>query len=322
MGILVTGCAGFIGWKVSELLFSEGKTVVGLDNMNDAYDVRLKEWRLSQISDNPNFAFHRVDITDWDALSKIVDDGSIAAVINLGLPGLTCAKAWRCLTFTTRSMYRGSSIFWSSVKITASANLFKHRSSVHGEGVRPFEKSQNTDHFLSPYAASKKAAESLCYAYHHLYGLDVTVLRYFTVYGPAEQPDMSVFRSVKWITEGDPIQLYGDGSQERDFTYVDDIAAGTIATLKPMGFEIINLGSDRPVTINFVIASLERLLGEQAAIERKPRHPADVSATWAEISKAKGLLGWSPTTDLEMGFEQAVAWCTQNYNWVKDISVG
>jgi len=152
--------------------------------------------------------------------------------------------------------------------------------------------------------------------------LDVTVLRYFTVYGPAEQPDMSVFRSVKWITEGDPIQLYGDGSQERDFTYVDDIAAGTIATLKPMGFEIINLGSDRPVTINFVIASLERLLGEQAAIERKPRHPADVSATWAEISKAKGLLGWSPTTDLEMGFEQAVAWYTQNYNWVKDISVG
>jgi len=130
---------------------------------------------------------------------------------------------------------------------------------------------------------------------------------------------MSVLRFVKWIVEEQPIQLYGDGSQERDFTYVDDIAAGTVVALKPMGFEIINLGSDWPVTINSVIASLERLLSEQTAIERKLMHPADVPATWTEISKARGLLGWSPTTALEKGLEQAVAWYRQNRDWVREI---
>jgi nucleoside-diphosphate-sugar epimerase len=193
---------------------------------------------------------------------------------------------------------------------------------VYGEGKRPFEESQNTDHCLSPYAASKKAAESLCYAYHHLYGLDVTVLRYFTVYGPAGRPDMSIFRFVRWIAEGEPVQLYGDGSQERDFTYVGDIAEGTVAALEPIGFEIINLGSDRPVTVRHVIDTLENILGKQSAIERHPVHPADVPATWADISKAKGLLGWSPTTALETGLEQAVAWYRQNRDWVKGISVG
>jgi len=319
MNILVTGCAGFIGWKVSELLLDKGQTVVGVDNMNDAYDVRLKEWRLSQIRDNPNFAFHQVDITDRDALSQVVGDGSIDAVINLA------ARAGVRQSLEIPQVYY-------EVNVSGLLNLlelYKDRdvrkfvqastSSVYGEGKRPFEESQNTDRCLSPYAASKKAAESLCYAYHHLYGLDVTVLRYFTVYGPAGRPDMSVFRFVKWIAEGEPIQLYGDGSQERDFTYVDDIVTGTVAALRPRGFEVANLGSDQPVSVKAVIAALERILERPAKIEREPAHPADVRATWANITRARDLLGWRPTIQLEGGLRRTVDWYLENRVWAKAL---
>jgi len=321
MNILVTGCAGFIGWKVCETLLNEGKSVIGIDNMNDAYDVRLKEWRLSQICDNPDFTFHRVDITDRNALEEVFDDASIDAVINLA------ARAG------VRQSLEDPYVYYET-NVTGVLNLLElckeqgirkfvqaSTSSVYGEGNRPFQESQNTDRCLSPYAASKKAAEALCYAYHYLYDLDVTVLRYFTVYGPAGRPDMSIFRFVKWIAEEQPVQLYGDGTQERDFTYVDDIAAGTIAGLKPMGFEIINLGSDRPVTVKAVIASLEKILDKQATIESHAAHPADVSATWAEIAKAHNLLDWEPKTALEMGLQQAANWYFQNQNWAKEIGV-
>jgi len=321
MSILVTGCAGFVGWKVCEVL-SEGQNVVGVDSMNDVYDVRLKEWRLSQIRESPNFVFHQLDITDLNALREVFDDASIDAVINLA------ARAGVRQSLEMPHVYYETNVtgVLNLLELCKDRNVQKFvqasTSSVYGEGERPFQESQNTDRCLSPYAASKKAAETLCYAYHHLYGLDVTVLRYFTVYGPAGRPDMSIFRFVKWIAEGDPIQLYGDGSQERDFTYVDDIATGTVAALKPIGFEIINLGSDRPVTVKCVIATLENILNEQSTIESHPVHPADVPATWAEISKAKRLLCWSPTTNLEMGLEQAVAWYRQNRDWAKNVSVG
>jgi len=321
MSILVTGCAGFIGWKVSELLLNQGQTVVGVDNMNDAYDVRLKEWRLSQISDNPDFAFHRVDITDRDALSQVVDDGSIDAVINLA------ARAGVRQSLEVPHVYYDTNVMGTInlLELCKDRGIDKFvqasTSSLYGEGKRPFRESQNTDRCLSPYAASKKAAESLCYAYHYLYGLDITVLRYFTVYGPAGRPDMSVFRFVKWIAEGEPVQLYGDGSQERDFTYVDDIAAGTVAALKPMGFEIVNLGSDRPANVNTVIAVIESILDKEATIERGPIHPADVPATWADISKARVLLAWEPETTLEEGLKRAVAWYLRNQEWTRELSL-
>ena len=322
MSLLVTGCAGFIGSQVCGTLLSEGKTVIGLDNMNDAYDVRLKEWRLSRIRDNPDFTFHRVDITDQKAIRDTIEDASIDAVINLA------ARAGVRQSLEMPHTYYETNV----TGVLNLLQLCKNRgiekfvqastSSVYGEGKRPFQEGQNTDRCLSPYAASKKAAEALCYAYRYLHGMDVTVLRYFTVYGPAGRPDMSIFRFVKWISEGEPVQLYGDGEQERDFTYVNDIAQGTLAALAPMGFEIINLGSDRPVTVKSVIASIEGILAKNAKVEWFPRHPADVPATWADISTARRLLGWEPTTTLEDGLRLVVEWYLENRHWASKIRLG
>jgi nucleoside-diphosphate-sugar epimerase len=186
-------------------------------------------------------------------------------------------------------------------------------SSVYGDSAEgPAREDGVTGRPLSPYAASKKAAEVLTHSYHHLHGLDVSALRYFTVYGPAGRPDMSVLRFVRWIATGHPVTLYGDGSQERDFTYVDDIARGTIAALKPVGCEAFNLGSDRPFTVAALISMIEEAVGRKAVIDRRPAHRADVRATWADISKARSVLGWSPQVSLEEGLRKTVAWYMAN----------
>jgi len=193
-------------------------------------------------------------------------------------------------------------------------------SSLYGErNPRPFREDSDTNGPLSPYAASKKGAEALCYTYHYLYDIDVTVFRYFTVYGEAGRPDMSVFRFIQWINEGRPVQIYGDGQQSRDFTYVGDIARGTIAGLKPVGYEVINLGSDTPVVLIDAIRLIERTLGKEALLEYQPRHKADVLATWADIGKAERLLGWRPQVTFEEGVRRAVEWYQQNRDWAKDV---
>jgi nucleoside-diphosphate-sugar epimerase len=189
-----------------------------------------------------------------------------------------------------------------------------------------FREDASTDGPLSPYAASKKAAETLCYTYHYLYDMDVVVLRYFTVYGPAGRPDMMPFRMVQWISEGRPVTVYGDGTQSRDFTYVDDIARGTIAALPFLNseisnprYEIINLGSDEPVVLMDAIRLVEELVGKKANLEYKPRHPADVLATWADISKADQLLGWRPQASFEAGVSRLVDWYQENGAWASEI---
>jgi nucleoside-diphosphate-sugar epimerase len=325
---LVTGCAGFIGWKVCEFLLEEGYTVIGIDTLNEAYDARLKRWRLQRLEPHPRFDFRRLDITDRKALGDIFNPKSeirnpkIDAVMNLA------ARAG------VRQSLEDPWVYYEA-NLTGTLNLLElcreasvekfvlaSTSSLYGaKNTRPFREDANTDGPLSPYAASKKAAEALCYTYHHLYGLDVTVLRYFTVYGPAGRPDMSIFRFVKWIAENEPLILYGDGTQERDFTYVDDIARGTVLGLKPLGYEVINLGSDRPVKLQQIIQTIQRLLGRDAIIQSLPRHPADVPATWADLSKARKLLGWEPQTAWEDGLERAVEWYLSNRDWAKAIEV-
>ena len=183
----------------------------------------------------------------------------------------------------------------------------------------PFREDADTDHPLSPYAASKKGAEALCYAYHHLHGLDVTVLRYFTVYGPAGRPDMGLFRFTQWINEGRPVLVYGDGRQSRDFTYVDDIARGTIAALVPLGYEIINLGSDSPVVLMDALRQLEDLIGRKADLMYRPMHAADVLATWADIGKAERLLGWRSQVPFSQGLGNLVAWYAANRDWAREL---
>ncbi len=172
---------------------------------------------------------------------------------------------------------------------------------------------------LSPYAASKLGAEALCHSYHHVHGLDVSVLRYFTVYGPAGRPDMSVFRFVQRIREGRPIVRFGDGEQSRDFTYVDDIASGSVAALRPLGFEVINLGGDEPHKLNALIALIEEQTGKRAEIDERPMHRADVLATWADVSCAREKLSWSPTVDLVEGVRRSVDWYESQRDWAASV---
>ena len=195
-------------------------------------------------------------------------------------------------------------------------------SSLYAGQRMPFTEDLAVNEPLSPYAASKKAGELMAYGYHKLYQMDVSVVRYFTVFGPAGRPDMSPYRFIKWINEGVPIEMFGDGSQSRDFTYVDDIARGTIASIQDVGYEIINLGGGRnPVSLNTIISRLEELLGNKAVIDHKPFHIADLMETSADIEKAKKLLGWEPNISLDEGLKKSVDWYLENREWLKSIKV-
>ena len=319
---LVTGCAGFIGWKVSEFLLAGGYEVVGVDNLNDAYDVRLKQWRLRQLEAKAGFKFHKLDVRDRDQLRPVFRS-HLDAVINLA------ARAG------VRQSVENPWVYFET-NVTGTLNLLElcrefgvgkfvlsSTSSLYGaNNPRPFREDANTDAPLSPYAASKKAAEALCHTYHFLHGIDVTVFRYFTVYGPAGRPDMSLFRFVQWISEGRPVIVFGDGKQERDFTYVDDIARGTIAGLRPLGYDVINLGSDGPVVLMDAIRLVEKLVSKKASIECKPRHAADVLATWADIGKAERLLGWRPQVTFREGMRLLVGWYQANRAWAREVHTG
>jgi len=317
--VLVAGCAGFIGWKVSELLLKDGHVVTGVDGIVPGYDMGLKKWRLSRLQSETGFAFLRLDIADQEALSSVARQEPFDGVVNLAARAGVRQSVEAPRAYYETNVIGTLNLLELCRKKQVPKFVLASSSSVYGDGERPSRESQPADQPLSPYAASKKSAEGLCYSYHHLYGMDITVLRYFTVYGPAGRPDMSVFRFTRSIVEDEPLVLYGDGSQERDFTYVDDIARGTLAALVPVGFEVINLGSSRPVSLLRLIELLEGLVGRRARIERRPGHPADVPATWADISKAKRLLGWEPHTPLEAGLQRVVEWYMENREWARGI---
>ncbi len=320
---LVTGVAGFIASRVAEMLLDAGHTVVGVDNLDNAYDRRLKDYRLARLSSRAGFAFHALDITDRAAVFALGESESFDAVINLAARAgvrYSVENPWVYIeTNTTGAL----NLLEMSRRVGVPKFVQASTSSLYGEGnAVPYREDANTDRVLSPYAASKKAAETLCYTYHRLYGLDVTVFRYFTVYGPAGRPDMAPFRFIQWISEGRPLRLFGDGSQSRDFTYVDDIARGTLLGLKPLGYEIVNLGGDQPYTVTELIALIEEAVGRKANIVHEPRHPADVETTWASIEKARRLLGWKPTVPLPEGIRRTVAWYQAERAWASQIATG
>ncbi|RMA96026.1 SDR family NAD(P)-dependent oxidoreductase [Hydrogenothermus marinus] len=320
--ILVTGAAGFIGWKTAELLLKEGHFVVGIDNMNHYYDVRLKEWRKKQLESYDNFRFFEVDIENLGALKVLFDSFNFDAVINLA------ARAGVRYSIVNPHVYLETNAHGTLnlLELMKEKNIKKmvlaSTSSLYAGQPMPFKEDLPVNTPISPYAASKKAAEVMSYTYHYLYDMDISILRYFTVYGPAGRPDMSIFRFIKWIDEGKPIQLFGDGSQARDFTYVDDIAKGTILALKPLGYEIINLGGGKnPISLKTLIEKIENLLGKKAKIDYKPFNKADMMETWADIEKAGKLLGWKPEIDIDKGLKRTVDWYLENKDWVKDISL-
>lgn len=325
---LLTGAAGFIASKVAEFLLAEGHSVAGVDNLNDAYDVRLKHWRLKHLFSRPDFKFHKFDICERVALTDLFDsqkneDREFDAVIHLAARAGVRPSVENPWVYYETNVIGTLNLLELCRAYGVKKFVLSSTSSLYGaHNSLPYREDADTNRPLSPYAASKKAAETLCYTYHHLHGLDVTVFRYFTVYGPAGRPDMSPFRFVQWISEGRPVVVYGDGTQSRDFTYVDDIARGTIAGIKPLGYEIINLGSDKPVVLMDALRLIERLTGRKAQIKFVPRHPADVPATWADISRARRMLNWNPTIHSDAGMEKLVHWYQENQAWARDIETG
>lgn len=317
--ILITGCAGFIGWKVSERLLKNGSTVLGIDNINDYYDVRLKEWRLGSLKDKANFIFHKSDICDYHFLRGLFSRNKIDAVINLAARAGVRASVENPWAYLDTNVKGTLNLLECCREFGVKKFVLASTSSIYGLDKMPFKEDIKTDTPLAPYSATKKGAEALCYSYHYLYGIDLCVLRYFTVYGPAGRPDMSIFKFIKNIDAGIAIPVFGDGNQTRDFTYIDDIADGTIKALKPTGYETINLGSDHPVKLKYVIKLIEKNLGKKAKIKTLPRHPADVTATWAHIEKAKKLLGWKPKTSIEQGIEKTVKWFFENKEFLKGL---
>ncbi len=332
---LVTGCAGFIASRVCQMLLAEGHEVLGVDELNDAYDPRLKQWRLQQLERESQFRFFRLDIADRqpveDFFRKVVCDLAhrheeaepLAAVINLAARAGVRASVENPWVYYRTNCDGTLNLLDLCRRYGVRKFILASTSSLYGaHNPIPYREEADTSRPLSPYAASKKAAETLAYTYHHLYGLDVTVLRYFTVYGPAGRPDMSVFRFVRCIAEDEPIVVFGDGKQSRDFTFVDDIARGTLAALKPLGYQVINLGSDRPFVLRELIERIGELLGRSAQIVHRPRHPADVLATWADITKARQLLDWQPQIPLEEGLQRCVHWYLENREFVRQLDLG
>jgi UDP-glucuronate 4-epimerase len=314
---LVTGAAGFIGSRLSEMLIEQGHTVTGVDNLNHAYDVRMKEYRLRKLQVLPGFTFQKLDISDRRAVEGLP---AYDAVINLAArAGVrdSVADPWAFMeTNLTGSLNLLELARQRGIKKFVQAST----AGIYGSNPPlPTPETAESDHPLQPYAASKKSVEVLCHAYHFMHDLDVTIFRYFTVYGPAGRPDMVMFRFAKWISEGQPVHLFGTGEQSRGFTYLDDIVRGTILGLQPLGYEIINLGGHEAISINQMIAMLEELIGKKARVVQHPAYRADILANWADISKARRLLGWEPQLDLINGMERLVDWYRTERNWARQI---
>lgn len=316
---LVTGAAGFIGARTAEMLIQDGHTVVGVDNVNDAYDPQMKEYRLKRLNALPGFTFHRLDISDKAIIDQFKAE-KFEAVINLAARAGVRYSVTDPWVFVQTNMVGTLNMLEICKETGTQKFIVASTSSIYGEDPPyPTPETASSSEPLQPYAASKKGAEAMCHAYHHLYGLDVSVVRYFTVYGPAGRPDLAHLRFTQWISEGKPVRVNGDGEHSRGFTYIDDIARGTILALKPVGFEVFNLGGHEVITVNNLIKLMEEIIGKKAAVQYGPANPADMLTNQADVTKAGEMLGWEPQYDMRAGVTKLVEWYNENREWAKDI---
>lgn len=322
MTILLTGCAGFIGARTAELLLESGHDVFGIDNLNDYYDPQLKSFRLSKLQMLKGFSFANIDIEDSSSLARLFSQHNFDAIINLAARAGVRASIIEPDVYLTTNTQGALNLLKLATKHGITRYVMASTSSLYAGAPMPFVETADVTRPISPYAVSKLAAESLAYTWHHLHGINVAILRYFTVFGPAGRPDMSPFRFIEWIRRGVPITLYGDGSQTRDFTYIDDIALGTIAALGIKGYEIINLGGgNAPLSINKMIEIIESNLGTKAVIKKEMSCNADMQDTSAKIGKALSLLSWKPVTDPREGFRKTLDWHKNNASWLSEIKL-
>lgn len=312
---LVTGGAGFIGFHTTQKLLARGDRVVAVDDFNDYYDPSLKEARVAQLVDHPGFTLVRADITDLSAMEQVFRDHPIDKVCHLA------ARAGVRYSIEHPLLYEQVNVYGTTVLLELSKNhgiknfVFASSSSVYGGNTKiPFSESDPVDRPISPYAATKKACELMAHTYHHLHGLNVSGLRFFTVYGPWGRPDMALFKFTKAILNGDPIEVYNFGKMKRDFTYIDDIVQGVVAALDAdLPYEIFNLGNSNPVELERFIECIEKEVGKPAVRTLMEMQAGDVPATYADISKAQQLLGFSPRTNVEEGIRNFVTWYKSYY---------
>ena len=333
MTILVTGAAGFIGFHISQYLLGRGDTVIGIDNLNDYYDVSLKEARLSQLNNNDKFSFHKIDITNKDVIDNIFKSKSPTHVIHLA------AQAGVRYSLQNPYAYIDSNITGFMNILEACRNnsvkhlVFASSSSVYGANTQmPFSVSDNVDHPLSIYAATKKSNELMAHTYSHLYNIPVSGLRFFTVYGPWGRPDMALFIFTRKIINGEKIDIFNNGKHKRDFTYIDDIVEGVVrvsdkavtankdwnsdkpdpATSKAP-YRLYNIGNHSPVDLMYFIELIEKNLGKKADKNYLPLQPGDVPETYADVDALIDYVDYSPSTSIETGVKIFVKWFKDYY---------
>jgi len=310
MTILITGAAGFIGSTVVDRLLSEEHRIVAIDNFDDTYDPRLKENNIRQALKNGNFTLIRGDIRDENSLQKCFLNHGIDTVIHLAAKaGVRPSLRFPALYYDVNVM--GTLRLLEAMRRFNVLNLiFGSSSSVYGNNNKvPFSESDPVDGPISPYAASKKAGELLAYTYHAVYGFNVSCLRFFTVYGPRQRPEMAIRHFVKKILDGEEIILYGDGTSVRDYTYIEDIVDGVRKSIDRLkGYEIINLGESQTVSLRDLISHIETIAGKKAVIRYEPMQAGDVRRTYADISKARKMLGYAPAYSIAEGLKKFVEW--------------
>jgi len=309
MKALVTGAAGFIGSHLTERLLADGSTVVGVDNFDDFYETKVKRSNIENCLTNDNFQLIEADIRDSAVMDETIASG-FDIIVHLA------ARAGVRPSIANPALYADVNINGTMVLLEAAKKhkinkfIFASSSSVYGNNKKvPFSEDDNVDFPISPYAATKKACELICHTYHHLYNIDMTCLRYFTVYGPRQRPDLAIHKFARLIEQDKPIPVFGDGSMMRDFTYIDDIIDGTTAAIRHCsGFNIYNLGESRPISVNDLIIEIEKALGKKAVRQYLPPQPGDVERTYADVTKAVEELGYNPSTQIEDGLKKFTNW--------------
>lgn len=314
MDILITGGAGFIGSSLAEKLLNEGNKVIVVDNFNDYYDVKIKESNISKMLSNPNFTLFRNDICDKEKIDLIFEQNKIDIVVHLAARAGVRPSIDNPLEYE-RSNCQGTNTIFEMCKIhKINKIIIASSSSVYGNNKKvPFAETDVVDFAISPYAATKKANEVMAHVYHKLYKMNVICLRFFTVYGPKQRPDLAIYKFTKNILNGESICMYGDGETARDYTFIDDILAGITSAIEyeikhEDVYEIINLGGNEPISLRRMIKTIEKECDKKAIIIQMPMQMGDVEKTSADINKAKSLLKYYPRTSFEEGIKKFVIW--------------
>ena len=308
--VLVTGGAGFIGSHLVERLLSEGRRVVVVDNFCDFYDPAIKRGNVAAVAGQPGFTLAEGDIRDAAFLDGVFQAHKFDCVVHLAAMAGVRPSIEQPRTYSEVNVDGTLNVLECCRHYGRPRLVFGSSSSVYGTNTKvPFSETDRVERAISPYAATKLAGEVLCHTYHHLYGFPVVCLRFFTVYGPRQRPEMAIAKFIRLIDSGEAVPMFGDGTSQRDYTYCDDIVDGILGAMGlDAGFEIINLGNSRTVGLRGLIGLIEAALGKRARIEALPPQPGDVPITYADIAKAERLLGYRPNFPIEPGIERAVAW--------------